>query len=79
MLIFNDKEALAPHVDTRARGDRIIPFIKHHMPLQSKGSIVELLVGPSASAGAEDAVASLLRSVGIADVMPVRSKIPYRS
>ena len=41
---------------TRARRDDIVPFIKSDMPVQAKGSIVEIVVGPSAATGAEDGV-----------------------
>ena len=41
---------------TRARRGDIVPFIKNDMPVQAKGSIVEIVVGPSAATGAEDGV-----------------------
>ena len=46
---------------TRARRGDIVPFIKSDMPVQAKGSIVEIVVGPSAAAGAEDGVYALLK------------------
>ena len=46
---------------TRARRGDIVPFIKSDMPVQAKGSIVEIVVGPSAAAGAEDGACALLK------------------
>jgi hypothetical protein len=46
---------------TRARRGDIVPFIKNDMPVQAKGSIVEIVVGPSAATGAEDGVYALLK------------------
>jgi hypothetical protein len=50
----------AQGVRARRRCD-IVPFIKSDMPVQAKGSIVEIVVGPSAAAGAEDGVYALLK------------------
>ena len=44
---------------TRAQRGVIVPFINSDMPVQAKGGIVEIVVGPSAAAGAEDGVDAL--------------------
>jgi hypothetical protein len=45
----------------RARRGDIVPFIKSDMPVQAKGSIIEIVGGPSVATGAEDGVYALLK------------------
>ena len=80
LLIVNDSTKLAPYIETRTRGSNLIPFVKSPMPIRADGSITEIVIGPSATLDAEDAVRSLLLSQGLPLTIPVRrSDIPYRS
>ena len=49
---------------TRARRGDIVPFIKNDMPVQAKGSIVEIVVGPSAATGSETGLPIGVQIVG---------------
>jgi len=50
------------------------------MPVKTPGSITEIVIGPSAEAGAEDSLRTLLLSLGLsADIRVWRSDIPYRA
>jgi hypothetical protein len=81
LLIINELAKLAPHIETRARGSNLIPFIRSPMPIRAAGSITEIVIGPSASAPeAKDALKSLLLSQGLPQEIPLRlSDIPYRA
>lgn len=82
---------LTPDIQTRVRGNEIVPYVAAPWPVREKGMIEEIVVGPAASLGAEEAVIAMLRSYGV-DGMKVtcsrscgvdgvkvtRSKIPYR-
>jgi hypothetical protein len=80
-MIINDLTKLAAYVETRTRGSNLIPFIKSPMAVRARGSIIEIMIGPSASTPeARDAVRSLLASQGMPDELPIRqSVIPYRA
>ena len=80
LIIVGQHKNLTPHISTRARRGDIVPFIKSDMPIQAKGSIAEIVVGPSAATGAEDGIRTLLRPFNDAPESVVRrSRIPYRS
>ncbi len=80
LVILGTLETLQPHIDTRTRKGEVVPFIRSAMPLQKKGGIVEVVVGPSAPPNAEDSVRTFLRSFDVDDHIPVRrSTIPYRA
>jgi Protein of unknown function (DUF2971) len=71
---------LKPYIETRVKNGELVAFVRHAMPIKEPGSIVEVVVGPSAGADAEHAVRSLLNSAGIQPTVPIRrSDIPYRS
>jgi len=67
------------NIETRVRNGELVAFVRHRIPLRS-GSIVEIVVGPSAGLDAEHAVRSLLNSAHIdpTSVPICRSDIPYR-
>ena len=80
LIIVGERRKLAPHVSTRRRRRKVIPFIKSDMPIQSNGSIVEIVVGPAAADNAEDAVRALLKPFhATPNSIMRRSKIPYRA
>jgi hypothetical protein len=57
-----------------------VPYIESHLPLQEKGSICEIIIGPAAPKNAETYVKRVLKDAGIKFAIPIRrSKIPYRS
>src|SRR5262245_33669273 len=71
---------LKPYIETRVKNGELVVFVRHLMPIKEAGSIVEVVVGPSAGADAEHSVRSLLNSAGVQPTVPIRrSNIPYRS
>lgn len=72
-------EKLAPFIKTRSRGSEIVPYVPHTWNVREPGAIVEVLVGPAASHGTEDAVRTMLATYGLNDVEVERSDIPYRA
>jgi hypothetical protein len=79
LIIVGEHKNLTPYVSTRSRRGEIVPFIKSVMPIQARDSIAEIVVGPSAAAGAEDGVCALLKPFNDAPEPIVRrSTIPYR-
>ena len=71
---------LKPYIETRIKNGGLVAFVKHAMPIKEPGSIVEVVVGPSAGVDTEHAVRSLLNSAGIGPTVPIRhSDIPYRA
>src|SRR5262245_20097593 len=71
---------LKPYIETRVKNGELVVFVRHPMPIKEPGSIVEIVVGPSAGADAEHSVRSLLNSAGVQPTVPIRrSNIPYRS
>ena len=71
MLAVND--LTRPHLPIHHRDDggRTRSYVTIPMPLREPGMITEIVVGADADAGTEDAVANLLRSVGIGALRPV--------
>ena len=80
LFVIGEVAKLAPYVSTRSRGAEAVPFIKRGVPLQQPGSIAEIIIGPAASADAEDFVCSLLAPFH-SDPRSIvrRSTIPYRA
>jgi len=78
LLIVGTSDKLAPFVKTRVRGSDLVPYIQHPWDVLEPGAIVEILVGPAAPPGTEDAVKILLAGHGITGVDVKRSDIPYR-
>jgi hypothetical protein len=80
MIILGEHKNLTPYISTRSRCGDIVPFIKSDMPIQTEGSIAEIVVGPAAAASAENDVCALLRPFNNTPRSVVRrSKIPYRA
>jgi len=80
LFIIGEVAKLKPYVSTRTRGAETVPFIKSDMPLQTPGSIAEIVVGPSASAMPRIFVCSLLRPFHPApETIVRRSTILYRA
>jgi hypothetical protein len=90
-VILSSGDDLKPHVQTRVRGSEIVPYVAAPWRVRRKGMIAEIVVGPAASLGAEEAVIAMLRyygvdgvkvtcsrSCGVDGVKVTRSKIPYR-
>jgi hypothetical protein len=71
---------LKPYIETRVRNGELIVFVRHKMRIKKPGSIVEVVVGPTAGIDAEHAVRSVLDSAGIDPSVPIRrSDVPYRA
>jgi hypothetical protein len=80
LIIVGEYKNLRPFMSERSRAGKMVPFIKSCMPIQATGSIVEVVIGPSATADAEERVRTLLRPfLDKPDSVIRRSKIPYRS
>lgn len=77
LVVAGARNSFANCLSTRTRGGRIIPFIKKKFPVRANGSIAEIVVGPSAVAGAEIGVRALFQSDTTPEIR--RSDIPYRS
>jgi hypothetical protein len=79
LVIVGQHKGLRRDLATRTRRGEIVPFIKSKMRVQDKGSIVGILIGPSATDNAEIGLRSLLRSFhDNPDSIIGRSDIPYR-
>jgi hypothetical protein len=80
LIIVGEHAKLNPHIATRPRRGDIVPFIKREMPIQTKGSLVEIVVGPSAPDSAADGLRNLLSPFHDSPASIVRrSTIPYRA
>ena len=79
LLMMGTTDKLAPFIKTRSRGSEIVPYIPHPWNVREPGAIVEVLIGPAAPPGAEDAVRTMLATYGLKDAEVERSDIPYRA
>lgn len=79
LVLIGTADKLVPFIKTRSRGSEIVPYIPHPWNVREPGSIAEVLVGPAAPPGAEQAVRMLLKAYGLRDVEISRSAIPYRA
>lgn len=79
LLMTGTTDNLTPFIKTRSRGSDIVPYIPHPWNVREPGAIVEVLVGPAAPPGAEDAIRSMLATYGLKNVEIGRSDIPYRA
>lgn len=77
-VLLGSGDDLKPHVRTRVRGSEIVPYVAAPWRVREAGMIKEIVVGPAASLGAEEAVIAMLRSYGVDGVKVSRSEIPYR-
>jgi hypothetical protein len=75
----NAKGPLSAYVKTRSRGSELVPYIPVPFPVRAKRNLKEVVIGPSAAEGAENAVRSFLYSCDLHKVVIRRSDIPYRS
>lgn len=78
LVIMGTPVRLSSHIASRRRGSETISYIAHALPLREPDQIVEIVVGPAASASEEDAVRAVLQEVGLDGVAINRSNIPYR-
>jgi hypothetical protein len=72
-------EKLGPYVKTRSRGSDLIPYIHYPWDVHKPGAVAEILVGPAAPPGAEEAVRLLIAGYGATGIEIRRSDIPYRA
>ena len=78
LIILGLRDKLKPFIKTRLRGNEVVPYIEHRLPIRS--SIVEIVAGPAAPCGAERKVQTLLNSIRVGACVPVgRSDTPYRA
>jgi hypothetical protein len=80
LVALGQKAKFRKYLRTRFRNGKRVPYIESHMPLQKRGSIVEIIIGPAAPKNAERYIKTVLKDAGIKFAIPIRrSKIPYRS
>ncbi len=77
-VLLGAGDDLKPYIQTRVRGSEIVPYVAVPWRVRDAGMIKEIVVGPAASLGAEEAVKAMLRSYRVNGVKVTRSKIPYR-
>jgi hypothetical protein len=53
---------LSSYIKTRMRGSESVPYVAHPFAISTPGTIHEIVVGPSATADAEDRVRVMLAS-----------------
>lgn len=78
LVIMGTPARLSSHIATRRRGPQDVSYIAHALPLREPDHIVEIVIGPAASASEEQAVRAVLHEVGLDGVALNRSSIPYR-
>lgn len=80
LVMLGTPDALNPYIRTRTRGTETVPYVPYHMPLKENGSLVEIVIGPSADTDAERRVKEMVGQLKVeGDVRISRSMIPYRS
>lgn len=77
-VLLGAGDDLKPCIQTRVRGSEIVPYVAAPWRVREAGMIEEIVVGPAASFGAEEAVIAMLRSCGVDGVKVTRSGIRYR-
>ncbi|CAN0373492.1 unnamed protein product [Phaeothamnion confervicola] len=68
---------LDPHVQFRARGPNLVPYIASPFKVQAPGALSKVIVGPAASVLAVDAVKTYLRRWGLSLCIVEQSDVPY--
>lgn len=80
LVMLGMRKNQKPFLRTRIRGSEIVPYMEGDMPLRDSDSIAEIVIGPAAGSSAEDAVRSLLQSLGVEPGDRIkRSRTPYRA
>jgi hypothetical protein len=80
LVMLGMRENQKRDLRTRIRGSEIVPYMEGYMPLRDRDGITEIGIGPAAVSSAEDAVHSLLQSLGVEPGDRIkRSRIPYRA
>ena len=64
-VLLGAGDDLRPDIKTRVRGSEIVPYVAVPWLVRAKGMIEEIVVGPAASLGAEEAVIAMLRYYGV--------------
>lgn len=78
-VILSSGDDLKPHVQTRARGSEIVPYVAAPWRVREKGMIKEIVVGPAAPLGAKEDVIAMLRYYGLNGVEVTPAGFQYRS
>lgn len=79
LIMFGSQGSLSQYIKTRIRGNEIIPYVPHRMPLKQQGAITEIVIGPAAHKDSERTVKQMLSEIGVQHEVAVnRSPIPYR-
>jgi hypothetical protein len=78
LVLMGQTSNLLPYIKTRMRGSESVPCVAHPFGIREAGAIHEIVVGPSASADAEDRIRDMLASNALPAMLVTRSKIPYR-
>jgi hypothetical protein len=80
LVMLGMRKNQQPYLRTRIRGSEIVPYMEGDMPLRDSDGIAEIVIGPAAGSSAEDAVRSLLQSLGVEPGDRIKcSRIPYRA
>ncbi|MGZ9720292.1 DUF2971 domain-containing protein [Rhizobium miluonense] len=80
LVMLGTPDALNPYIKARTRGTETIPYVPYRMPLKEDGSLMEIVIGPTADNDAERRIKEMLRHLKVeGDVRIIRSTIPYRS
>jgi hypothetical protein len=79
LILLGLRDRLLPYIRVRLRGTETVPYVIHHMPLRARHNLAEIVVGPAAPPDAEQAVRTLLHSLGYRALPVNRSDIPYRA
>ncbi len=80
LILLGALQELGPYIQTRLKGDHIVPYVAVNLDVHKAGNLTGVRVGPTASAGAELGVEVLLRTNDISpDGRLSRSSIPYRA
>jgi hypothetical protein len=80
LILLGALDNLNPYIQTRLKGDHIVPYVAVPLDVDKQGNRLTVRVGPTANAGAELGVEVLLRTNNInPEGRLSRSSIPYRA
>lgn len=80
IFLIDEPKTLQKHVQTRIKGNDIVPYIPQKLPLKEKGGITKLQLGPAAGRRVQDGLRHLLRQHDYDEaILAPQSTIPYRS
>jgi hypothetical protein len=79
LIILGVRDKLKPKIQTRLRGNEIVPYIAEPLTVHKPQAIFEIVTGPAAGADAVRTVSTMLSSLKVDYNVPIYpSDIPYR-